>query len=65
MHASRHMAHAFSLTRIVAGFALLAGLAACGYKGPLYMPPPPPPDEAAVMPPSSAPTEAPAADKTR
>lgn len=65
MHASRHTAHAFSLTRIVAGFALLAGLAACGYKGPLYLPPPPPPDEASVMPPSSAPSEAPATGQAR
>ena len=44
MHAPRPMAFAFILTRIVAGFTLLAGLGACGYKGPLYMPPPPPPD---------------------
>ena len=62
MHASRPMAFAVLLTRLVAGFALVAGLGACGYKGPLYMPPPPPPDEASVMPPTgSAPAEAPSA----
>ncbi|MCB5364678.1 lipoprotein [Pusillimonas sp. CC-YST705] len=59
MLASRPTAHAFSLSRIVAGFVLTAGLAACGYKGPLHMPPPPP-DEASVMPPNSMPVEAPA-----
>lgn len=62
MHAPRHMAFAVSLSRIVAGFVLLAGVGACGYKGPLYMPPPPPPDEASVMPPDNAPAgEAPSA----
>ena len=39
MHAPRPMAFAVILTRIVAGFTLLAGLGACGYKGPLYHPP--------------------------
>ena len=59
MHAPRPMAFAVILTRIVAGFSLLAGLAACGYKSDLYMPPPPPPDEASVLPPTgSTPAEA-------
>lgn len=63
MHAPRPAAPAVIMTRIVAGFALVAGLSACGYKGPLYMPPPPPPD-ASVVPPQAAPkapAEAPAA----
>lgn len=59
MHAPRSMAFTVILTRIVAGFTLLAGLGACGYKGPLYMPPPPPPDEASVLPPTgNVPAEA-------
>lgn len=45
--------------RIVASLALLPLLAACGYKGPLYMPPPPP-EEALTTPPSSAPAASPA-----
>jgi predicted small lipoprotein YifL len=38
--------------RRVAAASLLACLAACGYKGPLYLPPPPPHD-ARTQPPSS------------
>jgi predicted small lipoprotein YifL len=47
--------------RRVAAASLLACLAACGYKGPLYLPPPPPqhartpppPNDALTQPPSS------------
>jgi predicted small lipoprotein YifL len=38
--------------RRVAAASLLACLAACGYKGPLYLPPPPP-NDALTQPPSS------------
>ena len=42
--------------RLLAGLVVLATLAACGYKGPLYMPPPPPPpDESLTQPPTTAP----------
>jgi predicted small lipoprotein YifL len=37
-----------TLLRIVAAFAMLAGLSACGYKGPLTLPAPPP--EASAQP---------------
>lgn len=45
---------ASSLGRTVASLALLSMLAACGYKGGLYMPPPPPPDESLTTPPPSS-----------
>ncbi|QIM47670.1 hypothetical protein G9Q38_03005 [Pusillimonas sp. DMV24BSW_D] len=41
-----------SLTRIVASIALLWGVAACGYKGPLTQPPPAPPDSSLTTPPA-------------
>ena len=46
--------------RYAASLALLSMLAACGYKGPLYLPPPPPPDEALTTPPT--PVNLPAAE---
>jgi predicted small lipoprotein YifL len=51
---------AYTVCRIVASFALLSTLLACGYKGPLYMPPPPPPDESLTTPPAAP--SAPAAE---
>ena len=64
MQASSTTTTAASVTRIVASFALLATLSACGYKGPLYLPPPAPPEESLTRPPESsfnAAPEAPAA----
>lgn len=42
---------AVSITRIVASMALFLTLAACGYKGGLYLPPPEAPDPALTQPP--------------
>ncbi len=39
--------------RRIAAAALLAALAGCGYKGPLYLPPPGPPDQTLTVPPSA------------
>lgn len=50
MQASRPTAFTSRKHLIVASLALLPLLAACGYKGPLYMPPPPP-EEALTAPP--------------
>lgn len=52
MQASRITTPAHTVCRIVASFALLSTLLACGYKGPLYMPPPPPPDASLTNPPT-------------
>ncbi|TEA76851.1 LPS translocon maturation chaperone LptM [Allopusillimonas ginsengisoli] len=41
--------------RRIAAAALLAAMAGCGYKGPLYLPPPPPPDQTLTEPPTTAP----------
>ncbi len=38
--------------RLVGAGLLLGGLAACGYKGPLYLPPPPDPPAALTEPPA-------------
>ncbi|WP_040548773.1 LPS translocon maturation chaperone LptM [Pusillimonas noertemannii] len=46
--------------RIVASLALFPLLAACGYKGPLYMPPPPPEDSLTAPPQSDMPAPSPA-----
>ncbi len=54
MQAPRFSTPASSMLRIVASLTLLSSLAACGYKGPLYMPPPPPPEAALTAPPSAA-----------
>ena len=54
MQASHNTTPAQSVYRIVASLALLSALAACGYKGPLYLPPPPPPDASLTTPPASA-----------
>ncbi|HUG58440.1 MAG TPA: lipoprotein [Candidimonas sp.] len=51
MQAPRTSTPARTVSRIVASFALLSTLLACGYKGPLYMPPPPAPDAALTTPP--------------
>ena len=40
--------------RLLACLSMVTMLAACGYKGPLYMPPPPAPDESLTTPPPSA-----------
>jgi len=48
--------------RTAAGVALFSALAACGYKGPLYMPPPPPPDASLTTPPRAASLPEPEAD---
>lgn len=50
-------------SRLLATLAATSVLAACGYKGPLYMPPPPAPDESLTTPPQSMP-ETPAASST-
>lgn len=42
-----------SLTRIVASIAVLWGMTACGYKGPLTQPPPAPPDASLTNPPAA------------
>ncbi len=60
MQAPRATSSAPPVLRRLAGLALLSTLAACGYKGPLYMPPPPPPDESLTTPPTPAPAPAPA-----
>ena len=39
-------------TRVLGSGLLLAGLFACGYKGPLYLPPPPDPPAALTEPPA-------------
>ncbi|MGB6103405.1 MAG: lipoprotein [Pusillimonas sp.] len=41
-------------SRLLAGLFMASMLAACGYKGPLYLPPPPAPDESLTTPPASA-----------
>jgi predicted small lipoprotein YifL len=46
------------LCRIAASAVLLAALAACGYKGPLYMPKPAPPPESLTKPPTPQPLPA-------
>lgn len=51
MQAPRTTTPAHTVGRIVASFALLSTLLACGYKGPLYMPPPPAPDASLTTPP--------------
>lgn len=52
MSTHRPYSSRYSMARLAAGAVLLATLAACGYKGPLYMPaPPPPPDAALTTPP--------------
>ncbi|MDX3895047.1 LPS translocon maturation chaperone LptM [Pusillimonas sp.] len=58
MQASRTKTPASVTYRIVASLAVSTLLAACGYKGPLYMPPPPPQDSL-TAPPQPAPTPAP------
>ncbi|MCC2595972.1 lipoprotein [Pusillimonas sp. MFBS29] len=44
--------HCKTAIRLMAGLSLAAMLAACGYKGPLYMPPPPEPDAELTTPPT-------------
>ncbi|NYT62982.1 lipoprotein [Alcaligenaceae bacterium] len=61
MQAPRNPAPAHTVCRIVASFALLSMLLACGYKGPLYLPPPPAPDASLTTPPAPASLPAPAA----
>ncbi|MBF6616469.1 LPS translocon maturation chaperone LptM [Pollutimonas thiosulfatoxidans] len=46
--------------RYAGAVVVLSTLAACGYKGPLYMPPPPDPDESLTTPPQSIPAPSPA-----
>ena len=58
MQAPRTKTPAAFKYRIVASLAVIPLLAACGYKGPLYMPPPPPPEAELTTPPH---TPAPAA----
>ncbi|HUH88678.1 MAG TPA: lipoprotein [Pusillimonas sp.] len=53
MQASRPKASVSYKYRIVASLFMLPLLAACGYKGPLYMPPPPPPEESLTTPPQA------------
>jgi len=55
MHVRRTSTSARPAFRIVASLSLLACLAACGYKGSLYMPPPPPaPDASLTVPPQTS-----------
>jgi predicted small lipoprotein YifL len=60
MQARRATFTAQPLLRRLAGLTLISMLAACGYKGPLYMPPPPT-DEALATPPAPAAVPAPEA----
>ncbi len=60
MQAPRTATSAHPARRLAACLALLSMLAACGYKGPLYMPPPPT-DEALATPPAPAAVPAPEA----
>ena len=53
MQASSGLARARHTPRIVASLFLLALLAGCGYKGPLYMPQPPAPKASLTKPPQS------------
>jgi predicted small lipoprotein YifL len=48
--------------RFIAGMAVAMAMAACGYKGPLYLPPPPPPDAALTTPPAPNPAATAATD---
>ncbi|MFW7340801.1 lipoprotein [Pollutimonas sp. H1-120] len=57
MQAPRTPTSAHAARRLAACLALLSMLAACGYKGPLYMPPPPT-DETLAAPPAPAPIPA-------
>jgi predicted small lipoprotein YifL len=54
MHASRAVSAGKFICRLAGSIALLSGLLACGYKGPLYMPPPPAPEAALTAPPEPA-----------
>lgn len=58
MQASRTKTPTLLRYRIVASLALLPLMAACGYKGPLYMPPPPPDESLTTPPPASTPAPA-------
>jgi len=53
MQAQSAPTSAYAVCRYAACLALVSMLAACGYKGPLYMPPPPP-DESLAAPPTPA-----------
>ena len=66
MQASRTRTSASYKYRIVASLVALPFLAACGYKGPLYMPPPPPQESLTVPPqaPAAAPSSADAAENS-
>ncbi len=55
MQVSRTTTPARTVLHIVASFALLSTLPACGYKGPLYLPAPPAPDASLTAPPTAAP----------
>ncbi len=55
---------AHTVCRIVASFALLSTLLACGYKGPLYAPPPPPPEASLTAPPTAPNVPAPETPKS-
>ena len=62
MQASSGPAPARHTPRIVASLILMALLAGCGYKGPLYLPPPPAPKASLTKPPQSV--QLPPADAT-
>lgn len=54
MQAPRSTTSAIGVCRLATGLFLVSMLAACGYKGPLYMPPPPAPDASLTTPPTPA-----------
>ncbi|MFT0545421.1 LPS translocon maturation chaperone LptM [Allopusillimonas ginsengisoli] len=55
MQVSPARANVHAVTRLAASVTLLALLAACGYKGPLYLPPPAAPDRSLTAPPTDSP----------
>ena len=54
-----HMAYGRMVLRIVATLAAIGLTAACGFKGPLYLPPPQSPDPAPQPPQSTTQTQGP------
>jgi|GEM_PF-804838 hypothetical protein len=51
---TRRPAAAHTCLRLIAGCLLVGGLAACGYKGPLYLPAPEAPPAELTAPPTNA-----------
>lgn len=55
MQVSSVRTNVHTVSRLAASVTLLALLAACGFKGPLYMPPPAAPDQSLTAPPTDSP----------